>query len=322
VTRSPATVVICAYTLDRWALLTASIESVLNQPVAPSNLVVVVDHHPELRARLTEAYPGLQIVENSRSRGLSGARNSGVAVGDTDVVAFLDDDAAAVPDWLDELVRGFSDPTIQGTGGAILPVWASGRPRWFPQEFDWVVGCTYRGHPTVDSSIRNPIGANMAFRRATLEAVGGFREGLGRIGNTPVGGEETELAIRVVRLDRSARFEYRPRAIVHHNVPRTRATWRYYLHRCYAEGLSKAMITRIVGGRSGLASERGYATRTLPVGIARGFRDVARGDLWGIARAFAIVAGLLVTTTGYLVGLARSSSASRSAPLGAAEAGR
>lgn len=294
--------VICAYTLARWELLRASIESVLAQTVAPVDLVVVIDHNTELHRRVQSAYPGLRVIESQNAVGLSGARNSGLAAANCEVVAFLDDDAAAEPGWLEELLKGYDDLDVKGVGGAIEPAWAARRPRWFPPEFDWVVGCTYRGLPRAVALVRNPIGANMSFRRQLFDAIGGFSESLGRVGETPVGDEETELCIRAVHHDARARFLYRPGAIVRHHVPTSRATWRYFMSRCYAEGLSKAVITRSVGRGPGLASERSYATRTLPAGVARGLADLVRGDPWGAARAAAIIAGLLVTTAGYVIG--------------------
>lgn len=298
----PATVVICAYTLARWELLTASIESVLSQTAAPVDLVVVSDHNTELHDRVRSAYPGLRVIESRNAAGLSGARNTGLAAADGEVVAFLDDDAAAEPGWLAELLKGYENADVQGVGGAIEPVWATGRPRWFPPEFDWVVGCTYRGLPRDPSLVRNPIGANMSFRRQLFDAIGGFRDGLGRIGENPVGGEETELCIRAARHDARTQFLYQPRAVVRHHVPASRTTWRYFMARCFAEGVSKAAITRSVGRGPALASERRYATRTLPAGVARGLADVVRGDRWGATRAAAIVAGLLATTAGYGTG--------------------
>ena len=81
-----------------------------------------------------------------QQRGISGARNSGIAAARGAIIAFLDDDAIAAPDWLEQLLAGYSSPNVLGVGGAIEPQWQGGRPRWFPPEFDWVVGCTYLGH--------------------------------------------------------------------------------------------------------------------------------------------------------------------------------
>ncbi len=48
---SPASVVICAYTLERWADLVAALESVKAQEPPPGELILVVDHNAALLAR-------------------------------------------------------------------------------------------------------------------------------------------------------------------------------------------------------------------------------------------------------------------------------
>jgi hypothetical protein len=53
----------------------------------------------------------------------------------------------------------------------------------------------------------------------------------------------------------------------------------------------------------GLSSERSYALRVLPVAMARGVRAAATGrDRAGALRSLAILAGLLVTSAGYVLG--------------------
>jgi len=300
--RASVSVVICAYTEDRWADIARAVRSVQGQSVAPLETIVAVDHNPALRARVEAELPGVVVTENGEARGLSGARNSGFAIARGDIVAFLDDDAWAEPDWLSTLVDAYADDHVIGVGGGILADWDAGRPRWWPDEFDWVVGCSYRGLPSRRADVRNAIGANMSFRRTTLEAVGGFSHGIGRIGTRPLGGEETELAIRARRATRGARIVYEPAARVHHRVPASRSNARYFLSRCYAEGMSKAAISRLVGAERALASERSYAIRTLGAGALDDAIDtVRRGDPFGPARAAWIVIGLATTTLGYLV---------------------
>jgi cellulose synthase/poly-beta-1,6-N-acetylglucosamine synthase-like glycosyltransferase len=304
VTPATASVVICAYTTDRWDDLCAAVASVADQSVPAHEVVVVVDHNPGLAER-ARTLPEVRVVANDRGRGLSGARNTGIAATTGDVVAFLDDDATADRRWLEHLVGALAVPDVLVAGGTALPAWAAGRPAWFPEEFDWVVGCTYRhgatgGRPV---AVRNPLGCNMAFRREAFELAGGFREGIGRIGSHPLGCEETELCIRLGQAAPDAVVLHEPRAVVHHRVPAQRGTFRYFGRRCWAEGLSKASVSGHVGTRDGLATERSYATVTLPRGVARGVADsLGRRRPGGLGRAGAIVAGLGLTAAGYARG--------------------
>lgn len=297
-----ASVVICAYTEERWDDLLAAVESVKRQTVRAQEIIVVIDHNPALLDRVRTALVGVITAENSQPRGLSGARNSGIAAASGAVVAFLDDDAIAAPDWLQQVLAGYDGPQVIGVGGAITPHWDEGRPAWFPEEFDWVVGCTYRGMPSAPAPVRNLIGANMSLRRDVFATVGGFRSDIGRIGSLPLGCEETELCIRARQHWPEAIITYVPAAQVFHRVPTRRGRWSYFQSRCYAEGLSKAMVSRLVGTSDGLASERSYTLRTLPLGIVRGLDAALWGDPDGFKRAMAIVGGLGITTAGYVTG--------------------
>jgi hypothetical protein len=222
------------------------------------------------------------------------------------LIAFMDEDAIAAPDWLAELQAGFQRPEVIGVGGWITPVWCGERPAWFPEEFNWVVGCSYRGLPEKTSPVRNLIGANMAFRKEVFQMAGYFRNDMGRIGKVPVGCEETELCIRARQRLPGSLLLLRPEARVRHLVPRSRASWRYFFARCYAEGLSKALVTRFVGAQDGLSAEREYTWRTLPKGMLQEWVDGFRRDASGFLRAFAILAGLATTAAGYTAGQFRN----------------
>ena len=306
-------VVICAYTEERMGDLIDAVASVGLQTVPPRETVVVIDHNDPLLRRATRALPEALVVPNEEQQGLSGGRNTGARWCTADVVAFLDDDAVADPDWLERLGEGYEDDNVLATGGAIRPVWSTGRRAFFPDEFAWVVGCTYRGLPPQRADVRNLIGANMSFRREVIDAIGGFRSESGRTGARPFGNDDTEFCIRLSQAYSAGRIIYVPEAGIGHKVPPARSTWSYFVSRCFIEGLSKAQLTDFVGAGKGLASERRHALRVLPRGVARGAADaVRRRDASGLARSAAIVVGLATTTIGYLVG---RSSARRRAPI-------
>lgn len=296
------TVIVCAYTTERWGWLLDVIESLRAQTSAPKEVVVVIDHNEELYERLTETVKDVTVVRNTGPRGLSGARNTGVGLADSDVVAFLDDDAEAEPDWLERLLAHYDDPEVLAVGGRVEPVWEAGRPGYFAEELDWIVGCSHRGLPRVACEVRNVIGANMSFRLDVIRTVGGFNLSLGRRGSTPLGCEETEICIRSKMGAPGCRVVYEPAALVRHHVPANRGTIRYMLSRSWSEGISKAQVSHIVGHKRALGPERRYVRSILPRAVVSGINAWRRGDPAGLGRAAAVVAVVVCTSAGYLRG--------------------
>ncbi len=297
-------VVICAYTAARWDQVLAAVDSVRKQSHLSAETILVVDHNPTLFSRLTKALPDVTVVENQRDRGLSGARNTGLAMADGEIVVFLDDDAVADPDWLKFLCEAYADASVIGVGGSTVPQWEKRRPSWLPEEFYWVIGCNYRGMPRSGTPVRNLLGANMSFRREAFNVVNGFRSGIGRTAaqRLPLGCEETEFCIELTRRSPGTVLVMDDRAVVSHSVSDVRCRIPYFVSRCYAEGISKARVAANVGKGPALSSERQYATRVLPRGVAASVLDALRGDLGGLGRAAAIVLGLSVTMAGYAAG--------------------
>jgi glycosyltransferase involved in cell wall biosynthesis len=300
-------VVVPSWDGRRRAALARCVEAIGRQTLSPGEVIVVVDHNPELLAWVREALPAAKAVANRHQRGVVGARNTGVELAEGDVVVLTDDDTEADPAWLERLGSCFSDPAVVGVTGNLIPAWAGPEPRWFPAELYWVFGCSYAGLPTEVAPVRNPIAANMAVRRWALEEVGGFRPGVLpreiRSGGAVVAGghalEDTELGIRIARRRPEMSWLYQPLARVLHSVDAEQATLGYLLRRSFEEGAAKAALARLVGADRGLESERRYLRVTIPRGIGKGLRDTLAGDPWGAARAGGILAGVLAAGCGY-----------------------
>jgi glycosyltransferase involved in cell wall biosynthesis len=295
-------VVICAYTEDRWDQTCAAIDSVRAQSLPSAEIILVIDHNPSLQERASTALNGVTVLPNQQAKGLSGARNTGAGRARGEIIAFLDDDAVADEDWLKFLIDPYQDRRISGVGGRTLPLWQTACPAWLPPEFYWVIGCNYVGMAAPGAPVRNLIGANMSFRSNMFRLVeGGFAPGIGRSSSgRPLGCEETEFCIRLGQLAPDTVMTMEHRAMVWHFVSDQRCTFRYFVSRCFAEGISKAQVAASVGSGAGLSAERSYTTRTLPAGVLRGIGDFFRGDPAGVARSAAIVAGLGATAVGYL----------------------
>ena len=235
-------VIVCTYTEKRFEDVLRCIKSLKNQTRPPDEILLVLDPIDRvIRFYENVVSEDVKIVK-SRGFGLSNARNSGIEASVGDILMFIDDDAWADERWVENMLRHYSDETVYGVGGKIVPAFDEGRPKWLPEELDWIVGCTYRGMPVGD--IRNPIGANMSFRRKAFEIAGYFRTEVGRYGRRLLSGEEAEFAMRLKRLKPDAKIVYDPNAIVYHRVPKSRSMLRYALRRAYYEGYSKAILSK------------------------------------------------------------------------------
>jgi glycosyltransferase involved in cell wall biosynthesis len=258
---SDISVVLCAYTADRWGDLEAAVWSIQEQSLAAREIIVVIDNNPELLARVEDSMKDVLALENTGRRGAGEARNCGVAKATGSIVAFLDDDAVAQRDWIKLATAALKDDRVLGVGGRIEPVWDLRTPRWMSEEFYWIVGCTYRGLPTEQAPVRNLIATNMFVRREAFLALGGFRAGFGKSG-TRSGTEETDLCIRAGQKWPTCIWLYDPAIGVTHRVPTARSNLKDFVSRCYDEGVAKASIVKFVGRQDGLASERFYTTRS------------------------------------------------------------
>ena len=298
-TRFATSIVIPTHAEDRWPSLVRTVASARSQTHEPAEILVVVDHNPAHYRHIRRDLPGVTVLENAYAQGVSGNRNTGAFQAKTPLIAFLDDDTSADPNWLARLVRPFADEQVVGTGGAISPDWEARRPRWMPEEFLWAVGGSYAGMPTRTAPIRNVWSASMVVRRDTFAAVGGFLVGFGKLGatNRP---EDTELCLRMSALA-GGHWMYVPDATIRHEVPARRATFGFFLHRCYAEGRGKVQMAGLHDGNASLGAERRYL-RSLPKAVARNLGDALRGR--GVDHALqagGVIAGVAAAAYGGVI---------------------
>jgi glycosyltransferase involved in cell wall biosynthesis len=298
--RHPPTisVIICAYTEKRWELMIQSVASVEKQTLQPCEIIVCVDQ-PLFRrcvaywGDLAASAPPLRVIQNKYDGHLGSARNTAAEVATGEILAFLDDDAAADKDWLEILSSPYQDEQIGAVGGRPLPVFEADRPAWFPVQFDWVFGCAYDGLPTSRGPLAHLIGANMSVRRTLLEQVGGFHSD---------NHDDMDMSHRVAHIKGSEAVIYEPAAIVRHFVPASRLTWKYFWRRCFFVNKGKLEAFAQMGEAATLGAEARFVRYAVTKGLRREILQAAKGDARGLARSAAIVAGVGLAAAGHVVG--------------------
>jgi GT2 family glycosyltransferase len=233
--------------------------------------------------------------------GLSVARNTGVRAARGRVVAFVDDDTAVHPRWLERLLAGFTGPAVLAVTGLVLPAALDTRAQVV---FETTMGGARRGHrpmvfgrdffaPQVGFGV--PVwaigaGANMAFRREAFERVGLFDE---RLGAGASGcSEDSELWYRI--LADGGECRYVPGSVVEHWHRRDMDALRRQAHD-YLQGHVAALFVQYAN--HGHAGNLRRVALTLPKHLLR--RTVTELTLGPDARTGVLRAEV----AGYLSGL-------------------
>lgn len=309
-------VVIPAFSLERWELLKRAVESVRRQSRPVERIVVCIDNNAQLLRRAEaewrgSADPRIAVLPNrhdehlrgtavhqrahgtTRRFGAGSARNTAAEVIGSDIIAFMDDDAWAERDWIEQLAAVFDDGDIVAVGGVPLPEFETPSPKWFPQSFGWVYGCAYDGLPTSLAPLRHLIGSNMSVRREAFVAVGGF------IGSDF---DDLNLCMRLAERFGVSSLYYNPQAVVHHYVPRERVSWRYFWRRCYFVNREKVRVFRELGPAANLAAEREFVWRSLRRQAIADVRRGIKGEDGAFLAVGAMLAGIALAASGHVHG--------------------
>lgn len=254
--------IICTH--NRADYLGAAIDSLLRQDCEASDIpfeVLVVDNASTDHTReVVEAR-----VIDRRLRylyepvtGLSVARNTGAKAARGPVLAYLDDDAEASPQWLRRLHEAFVDnDRLAIAGGRVTLLWPPGRsrPRWLSDGLTEPLGAYDLGDRAI--AIRDPgqtpRGLNYALRRCFLDEVGGFDPSLGRVGTKLLSNEELMMTEQAIA--RGWQVGYVPDAHAAHNVAPERLQPRWFFKRAWWQGISECYREQLAG-RAGIEQLR------------------------------------------------------------------
>ncbi|MGZ0745996.1 glucosyl-dolichyl phosphate glucuronosyltransferase [Haloparvum sp. AD34] len=242
-------VVLCTYSEDMYEHFREAAESVLEQTYDDVELMIVVDGNDELFEQVRDEYSDREDVVlhcNDENVGLLESRNTGAELATGDVVAFIDDDAVADKEWVEELVESYEKHDALAAGGKMTPEWVAGKPAFLPEEFYWLVGVTHRGFADGPGWVRNTFGSNISFRADVFEELGGFDVEIGgRQGDANLQGGETELCARLAS-EWDERVWYNPDAEVAHKIFDYRTDPKWLVDRAFWQGYSKRAMSQLV----------------------------------------------------------------------------
>jgi glycosyltransferase involved in cell wall biosynthesis len=238
----PCSITAAVCTLNRPSLK-ATLESLARQRLDKTRYrILVVDNSPDQAATQIVGVEtaGVRIDRlASAASSLSIARNTAIECCSTALLAFIDDDARADPDWLGSLTECFDNGSdkVAAWGGPVIPVFETARPEWLDDKLVEYLSIVHWGDQvrTVTDE-RYLVGTNVAYRTDVLRRAGGFRIDLGRQQGSLLSNEELEIKDRISALGYI--FAYSPRPLVYHDIPAARLTPSWFLKRSFWQGVS------------------------------------------------------------------------------------
>jgi glycosyltransferase involved in cell wall biosynthesis len=251
-------VIICTH--NRAWLLRRCLEALQTQTVCPRDFeAIVIDNgSTDDTKSVVEAFAGRSLPPryvHEPTLGLSVARNTGLNHASAGIVAYIDDDAFAVPQWAEAMLSAFDFANgVDAVAGRVFAEWEIPKPEWMTPLLEVLYTVHDRGERRrLLSPNEYFVGANMAFRASALRELGGFDTRLGRIGQSLLSAEETFLRNQLAT--RGGDCVYEPRAVVYHHIGKERLTPDYARRRLLAQGQSDVVAMEITYGRRGWLAE-------------------------------------------------------------------
>lgn len=269
-------VVVCTYDDDRFHDFVEAVESLFNQTYDQIEIILVIDGNESVYEKTRRKFGevgNLAVLNNDENRGLSYSRTRGVEQASGDIIAFIDDDAVAEPDWISELVSAYEQTDAIAVGGPMSPEWITDRPSYLPEEYFWLIGVNHEDLREPLGEVRNTFGSNMSFRSTVFEEIGGFDESVGLTADSQIQADETEFAIRMNQAFGKG-MVYQPEAVVRHKIFQSRTDPRWLCERAFWQGYSKYILNTQTR-ESSKGREREFINTLVCAAIPERLRQVA-----------------------------------------------
>lgn len=235
------TVIVCTHNRQEYIL--DCIKSLIDQDYDRNDYSILIvdnasnDKTPEIVAELVKSYDHtfIRVIQEDKI-GLSHARNRGLSETSTPYIAFIDDDARVTKNWISTAKAIIEKYQPDIFGGPAYPIFPSGKPEWFKDEYG------VRGDMGETGFITKGfiVGTNIFFRRELLIEYGGFDPELGMKGNRIGYHEETRLVNRA--FNEARKVFYSKELYVHDCIPDFKRSLAFYIYARYKSGRDRITL--------------------------------------------------------------------------------